>query len=183
MDDELIYKFKKGDHKAWKTIYGMFIHEIILFAFRLTSNVMVAEEIAQDAFIKVIRFTEVKNLEELKRLFFTVTRNACFDYLRKVERERKSLNQYSFLKADSEEMNDLAKLEFEYAELIKQIHTLISSQPPQRKKVLECLVMEEMSPKEIANFLSINISGVYKHRDEFLKVLENNNIKDISALL
>lgn len=175
-----IQKFNEDDPKAKKAIYTLFASQLILFAFRFTSNKMVAEEIVHDSLMKAFKnLKQFKDVEAIKAFLYLTTRHACIDYLRKAEREKQIMSDYKYIIQDNAEMEDAVQREQAHTELIAVIRQAMEEQPKKRKEAVEYLYKYNKQPKEVAELMKINVSGVYKHRDEFIMYL--NEVKGIET--
>ena len=169
----IIKKFKDGDPKARQTIYEMVFPLLLKYAKRLIGDEIKAEDIVQESWVKLLGMKDhkYKDLNGLKRLLYTITKNVCMDHLRKVKRENKGNNEYGFISAKTDQLENAVNIEAEYALLIEIIWKAIPLQPDQRRQVLEYMLIQGKEVKEIGELMGINKSGVYKHRDAFKEYL------------
>lgn len=183
MNVDLIISFNKGDAKARKEVFELVYRSLCSYAFQLTANEMEAEEIASDSIRKVFMSPDYKfnNIQEIKNLLYTITKNACKDHLRKTGREIKNMYEYKLIASETDRGENGMDEEERFTRLMKAIDDAIPQQPEQRKQVLEYMIQDK-SAKEIAELMNIHISGVYKHRDAFIEYLHKHEGLDPNVL-
>ena len=181
-DDWLLYaKFKEGNQTAFHEIFKKYKTRTINLAYRFVRNQEVAEDIAQDVFIKVY---EKKVNASLNARFSTwlyrVTVNASMDYLRSKGSHLFSLNEKSAGEDDEEtrldktaDLKTLSPSEnLEKHELQDLIRREVDSLPETLKSCALLYQFEEMSYQEIAEVLGISEKAVERrlyHAKEALK--------------
>lgn len=171
---DILSKFNEGDPEAEKPIYELFVKDLVMNAFLLTTDFMVAEELANDSFIKLFGKKDIKfeNLESLKRYLNRIVHNACIDYLKKKHRDDKNQLSYQYVSESTEEIEDRS-LEEQRVDMLRKIGRAIDEQPPKRKQVMVYLLREFKEPAEVALLMDIHVSGVYEHRNAFKSYLFN----------
>jgi RNA polymerase sigma factor (sigma-70 family) len=185
-DRILIIKFKEGNVEARRSVYERVYPPLLSLASRLTKDKMQAEEIVQDSFMKILnkKDYEYKNIKELMKILYSITYRACMDHLRKVDRENKGMSKYRMDVTHQEPTDDTLNVEKEFSILVAVIKTALLKQPKKRRQVIEYLI-DGKDPKEIAELMNINQSGVYKHRDAFKEYLiekEGIDLEDLAVL-
>ncbi len=83
-DDELIALHRSGDPEAFRTLVRRYLDPIYGFARRLTGDPIVADDIAQESFVKVWKTLDRYRLSGTFRAWvFAVARNTAIDHMRK----------------------------------------------------------------------------------------------------
>ena len=81
-DKELIRKVHNGNKEALSIIIDKYYDEIYRFCFYLTGNETDSYDIAQEVFLKFIRYVDSYQYKNLKGYLLTIARNLCYDYFR-----------------------------------------------------------------------------------------------------
>ena len=94
MDEELLRRFNDGAAEAFEVLLARYERPLFNFILRHVSERTRAEEILQDAFLRVIeRSKEFKGESKFSTWLYTIARNLCIDESRKmVFRRHKSLD-------------------------------------------------------------------------------------------
>jgi len=94
---ELLASIASGNEKAFTQLFDRYKNDIYSRALHFTHSVAVAEEITQDVFLtcwlRKETLVEIKNLEAW---LFTLTKNACFNQLKKLAREHRLKNSLTW---------------------------------------------------------------------------------------
>lgn len=109
-DSELIVSIRKGNPKAFKELIDRYFHRIYAFALRVSRNPDVAEDAAQETFVKVWKsLKKFDSSRSFQSWIFAIARNATLDILRK--RKDSSLDDDS--EAEMKDDSELAPEEFD----------------------------------------------------------------------
>lgn len=146
--------------------FDQYESSLLRFALKIVRNQDTAQEIVQDVFVKLWEKFEDKDLGKESPWLFTVTRNACFDALRKSKKTHVDVDEYSEEIADQKESAEavLVKNE-EQGQLLKQIEAL----KPEEREILFLKFSEKKSYAEIsqitgktANHIAVFVFNVMK---------------------
>lgn len=154
-----IQAFHRKDEKAYKCLFDDFYNEIVYFAYKLTDNESVAEEIVSDSFLKLFnKSADFPSLANIKSFLYITSRNACFDYLSKEKTRTRNIFDFIYFHNDK----DQAPLDFERmnAELVDALHKEISKLPPLSRRVITLRVFEQLEPTKVAEVLGISYQTV-----------------------
>lgn len=154
MNDNILYKLKCGDHKAFSEIYEVWHKRVYLYFQNLTADEYTAKELTQQTFIKLWRY-RAQVLPDLNadQQLFQKARQIYIDWLRKEATHRKH-----FTTGEIQELPAVAA-PGEMYDLQKALNHL----PPKRKKVFELKHIYGYSYKEIAEYLNISVKTVDNH--------------------
>lgn len=159
-DDELLTQFAQGDRRAFDVLVRRHQARLYQFVYRQMQQQAVAEEIVQEAFVRV-----VSNVRDFKRearfstWLFTIARNLCFDELRKRKHRRHpSLDQQE--NPNSEESRTLGdrtadptrdiEREATQGELRDKMSWAIAQLPDEQREVFLLREVSGLAFKEIA---------------------------------
>ena len=155
LDDLLLMKeVAIGNESAFRELLARYQTGIFSFAIRIVGDTGAAEDIVQEAFLRLFRAAESLHSESNIRAFiFKITRNLCVDFLRKKRPELHSEQVEGF---DSETPLDLIETKETKEMLLSAVLTL-----PERQKTAVLLRhTEDMTYQEIAAVMSVSVSSV-----------------------
>ncbi len=178
MESNILDKLNKGEKKAFKYIFDMYYKSICVFSQKYMRDSELAEDIAQDVFIKVWeKKLKFPNLVALRAYLYKTAKNKCLNAL-----EHNAVKKKYEEKVIKEEKTE----KFFFENLIEQetsriIIQTIEKLPPQAKKIL-LLNLEGLKNQEIADQLNISINTVKNHKASAYKFLKET-LSHISFLL
>jgi len=83
-DTRLMLQFTEGDPQAFERLFNKYSRPIINFAFKFVGDLGVAEELAQEVFLKVYHGKNTYRAEaKFKTWLYKIASNACISELRK----------------------------------------------------------------------------------------------------
>ncbi len=96
-DEMLMVRYQRGDRDAFAEIVHRYKGPIYNFVYRQVKNPQTAEDVTQDAFLRVVQNAgEFKHEARFSTWLYTIARNLCVDHLRKAKHRRHpSLDQPS----------------------------------------------------------------------------------------
>jgi RNA polymerase sigma-70 factor (ECF subfamily) len=95
LDDEtLVHRFTEGEVKAFEILMERYKRPVFNFIYRSVRDATMAEELHQEAFLRVIqRSGEFKGESKFSTWLYTIVRNLCIDHSRKMSfRRHRSLD-------------------------------------------------------------------------------------------
>lgn len=94
-DEALILRYQRGDRSAFSVLVRRHQTGLYNFAMRQLRSPEVAEEVVQDAFIRVVQgVADFKHESRFSTWVYTIVRNLCIDQLRKrAHRKHPSLDE------------------------------------------------------------------------------------------
>ena len=145
----LLKRIKKGDDKAFETIFREYYSALCFYAKKFTLQADIAEEIVQNIFFKLWEMrVELKIHTSLKSYLFKSVHNNSIKYLnsKKFEEDYRKFNEEIILnKRDYLPDFDLSE----------KINKSIEELPPQCRKIFILNRYENLKHKEIAKKLGI----------------------------
>ena len=151
VEKDVIEGCKKGSHKSFESLYKQYAGRLLSIALRYSFTTFEAEDILQDAFIKI--FNSIKSYEYkgsfegwLKRIVVTTAINHYHK-----DKTKQSQSDSCYVEDESEDVVDvISKMAAD--ELLDVIHTL----PDGYRMVFNLYVIEGYTHKEIGDLLSIS---------------------------
>ncbi len=165
----LISQLKKGCKDAYGYLFKVYHKELCNYMTAICGNTKMAEDIAQQTFIKIWdnRQKLFVSKNKLKRYIFKVAYNLFIDSQRKKKKEfqlLENLKQHAYL-----EMIETDSSLFE--ERLKKVEQEIENLPEQCKKVFIMSKREGLKYREISEQLHISIKTVEVHMAKAMKRL------------
>lgn len=161
-DSELVHAFILGDEKALETLVYRYKDKIYTSIYMLVKDKYMAEDIFQDAFLKMVRtMREGRYSEQGKFLPWAirVAHNLCMDHFRKVKQN------VQILLPDGKDISDLlgadtqgASDRIETRQVNQSIRQLIEELPEEQREVIVLRMYGDLSFKEIADMTSVSIN-------------------------
>ena len=159
----------EGKERSFELLFKEFYPTLVWFAFSLMKDKTVAEEIAEDSFIKLWERGGVKDWKTVKSFLYTITRNQCLNRIRDNKRnlERMEDATHNFEFAEDNFIEQVIR-----AELIRDLHSSIEKLPPQCRKIFKMLYIEGKDIRETAEILKIAPSTVYNQQVRGISLLK-----------
>jgi len=170
-DEELIKAFQNGNDFAFVNLYNRYKNAIYIFCLKMVDEPDNAKDIVQGVFLKIYeRPHQLKQAEKFKSWMFTIARNECLTYLRKVG--------YSSELPDEMEDVDLIlpHRDIEKDEEIILVKRAVERLKPELKEVVLLREYDNLSYKEIADVVgtteSIVKSRLFTARQKLYELLK-----------
>lgn len=151
-DEQLLEKAKGGDEAAFLMLYQRYRDAIFRFAYRLLGSVEMAEDVAHDCFLSLLkqpqRFDPARGAR-LRTYLYAAARNLALKRLRYFDREQV---------VDELPEEPLRKLLD--AELAAEVGRAVASLPPLQREALVLFEYEELALSEIAAVVGADVGTV-----------------------
>ena len=175
-EKELYLKLKEGKEEAFQTLFLRYYSAMCRYANQILNDSELAEEIAQDMFVKIWEKRAVLNIEtSVKHYFFRSIRNHCLNHIQHEKIKKQYADKVVEL-ANQEINTEQYYLEID---LIKRIEKSINSLPPKRKEIFRLSREQGLKYKEIADKLGISVKTVEAQMGLALKYLRED-LKEFS---
>jgi RNA polymerase sigma-70 factor (ECF subfamily) len=181
-DEELLARYKQGDTHAFRELVERYSRPLYNLGFRLLHDPMEAENIVQEAFLRVIMSLDRVRLDlPFKPYLFRIAVNHCYDILRaRRVRLLSDIDDAEEIAQDAPEILD----RLEKQELSLRLHATIESLQPHYRTVIVLRYMNEFSYEEMAQTLNLPLNTVRTHlrrAKEQLKVKLQKSALEMSA--
>ena len=165
-DRELIAGARKGDEAAYRVLLERYEHAVFNICLRMVRNREEAEDLAQEAFMKVFSMLERYNpAYAFSSWLFKITSNLCIDTIRKRRIETLPMDQpvqsesgeyaRQYESPDDDPEDVLVK-----SEKMKQLSEAVDGLPPHYKVMILLRHQEDLSYEEIAECLDVPLGTV-----------------------
>lgn len=159
-----------GHELGLQYFIGQLGEPLHFFAYKITKNKEVSEEIVSESFCKLWQRREkMTSYECIKSFLFLVTRNACYDHMGSAYQKKISLSHNDWTSIQGKDGDMLGQII--YVELIMQIAEELEKLPKQQADVFRMSYLEGMDTKEICDVLDTTASTVYFARSKALSTL------------
>ena len=180
VSDYLLW-FQTGEERGFNYFFHQHYSALALFAFRITANKAVAEEIAGDALLRLWERREgFHHPLAIRSFLYTASRFASLNFIRNQQRENLRQKQLAYLSDNHERfiLQDMISAEV-YAEVYQAIQTL----PGRCRTIFEMLFIEGQSYEQVARELALSVSTVRNQKARALKLLRKRVDPSIIALI
>ena len=176
---ELIAALKNGESKSYSYLVNSFHHRLCVYAYGLTGDSDLSEDIVQNVFIRI--WKQRLNLKDdfsVKNYLYRSVYNEFIDQYRKkrsvVELEKKYIDALSTIVEEDETSLD---------KLIALVKQEIENLPPKCKQTFILSKQEGLTNIEIAEYLNISIKSVEAHITKAFSILRKTVGEKINGLL
>lgn len=177
-DVDLMLRVVKGDRSSFELLVTKYQKTVLNTAFRYTGNPAVAEELAQDVFVRVYRAAPAyKPQARFSTWLFTIVRNVCSNYRSREGRLDQQIDSETdpayFTNPQENPEEDLIQ-----AERRKKIREAIRHLPESLRLPLILHQFEHLSYEQVAEILEISI-GAVKVRIHRARLALMDQLKDL----
>lgn len=163
---ELIEKLRSGNQDAYRILFLRYYMRIYLFAKGFVKDGSLAEDIAQNVFMKLWIARANISGESINHLLYMITRNEVRDYFKSgYRRRRDSLDNKAEPAAGDIDALDLIQSQYIEQVVVRTIDHLSE----RRKEIFRLSREENLTNKEIAEMLGISVRTVEKSIELTLK--------------
>ncbi|MDE6088076.1 MAG: RNA polymerase sigma factor [Oscillospiraceae bacterium] len=180
---ESYLRFLKGDQSEFKVIITLYWDGLLLFTNSYVHNLSDAEDIAQEAMIKLsVRRPRLTHENQLKAYLFKICRNLALNYLKKQKRNL-SMTQELTENIEDEMQEVAARMELNESRI--QLHCAMQKLKTEYREILYLRYFEQLSTQECAKIMKCSekqaASISYQARQQLRKILEKEgfSIEDI----
>ncbi|MFK7834511.1 MAG: RNA polymerase sigma factor [Winogradskyella sp.] len=154
------------DSKTFEFIYTTYAKDIRRFLFFKTQDMANAEDLLQDAFIKLWDNCSKVDYDKVKSYIYTIANNMFLNE----KKHEKVIHKYNqqHQKHDTNESPEFVMLEKEFMDKLEKT---IASLPEKQKEVFLLNRIEKKKYKEIAELLNISVKAVEKRMHQALLVM------------
>ncbi len=121
-----------------------------------------AEDVIQEAYLRVLRYSKEHEVDDRERLLFSTARNLAVDNQRRRRVREKTAAECALLGAGAGELPGSDEV-VDARQRLKQIETVLTQLPPRCREVFLLHRLEGLSYSQIARHCGISVSAVEKH--------------------
>lgn len=175
LEINIIGGLKKRHPHAMNYLFKRHYKPLCYFAWQLTGDKAEAEDIAGEVFIKLWRkHADFESLSNVRAFLYIAARNACFDYLKHIQRKNVSHAALLYLAEDSE---DYIQTRIARAEILQLILYEVETLPPVRRQIFKMIYLEDLTTAQIAEKLHITADTVRVQKARAVNSLRTQVLK------
>lgn len=160
-------------HKEYREIFETYYEAIRNFLYFKTGDEGMAEDIAQDTFVKLWDNRHKIKRSTVKSYLYTIGNNLAINQLKRQQLRYKFMNQVDFHQ-DNKDPDYL----YQMKEFEAKLQEVIASMPEGSREVFLMNRLEDLKYREIAERLGITVKAVEKRMSKALRILrEKLNIE------
>lgn len=180
-DRLLIVEIVGGSEKAFSVLFFKYITVLHSFALKFTKSEQEAEEIIQDAFLRIwLNRDKLDGVDNLKAYIFKYVSNECLTYIRKKiikDKGIESLKRGQLLAANT------TMDEIELNEINRIVSATVENMPEQRKRIYKLSRLQGKTIPQISIILGISPNTVKNTLVTALKAIRTNLLQHGISLL
>lgn len=155
-DEQLLQLLKRGDMSALDALVSRYHAPILAYMQRMLQNYALAEDLAQECFVRVIDAVRRNRLPSLfKPWIYKIATNLCRDYWRKGSSSEQPMGHGHF---ESLPAPDNIAQAYEQQLAREQVIAALGELAPERRQLLILRFYQELKLDEIAEVLDIPLS-------------------------
>lgn len=179
-DMELIERIRKGDERAFESLFRCYYKTLCFFANKIVKDAIVAEEIVQDIFYHIWeKRSSLDVTTSVKSYLFKSAHNNSLKYLR---HQKIVVGYEERVKTSTEPQYELQENYAEIGEITHIISQTLEQVPERTRDIFNLNRTEGLKYNEIAEQLNISVKTVEAHITSVLKILREN-LKEYLAMV
>lgn len=167
--------------KELNSLFDTYFDRLSYFAFRLIKDHDLADDMAQEAFIKYWQMRDLveNNPVSIKNFLYTTVKNACLNSIR----HERVVSSYAS-QLPEEPVSEVTIMDsIITAEVLDSLLSAVGSLPEPFQKISKLAYLEGKKNQEIANELGISVNTVKKQKQKALEMLRARLRPELMALL
>jgi len=165
-----------------KSLFDTLYDRLVYFSYQIIRNQEQAEDIVQEAFVKLWgnKETLVNSEQSLKSYLYNTVKNLSLNVIR----HSKVVDRYMQLNLRGDEPMDAPIVEaIMSAEVLSQIHKAVADLPQQYKTISLLSFFEGKKNQEIADELGISVNTIKKQKQKAIQMLRLKLTSLLSLML
>jgi RNA polymerase sigma-70 factor (family 1) len=167
-NDQWLPGFRLGREESFSQVFKALCPALCGYSMRLTGDWASAEDIVQEAFVKIWeRRTQFFQFAVLKSYLYTTVRNDSLQWLRRENRKQMKERNSQQEQPDKErsKLEDLIR-----AEVLRELNAGVRTLPPQCQQIIT-LILEGKNTREVAETLQTTQGNVKVQKGRGLELL------------
>jgi RNA polymerase sigma-70 factor (family 1) len=160
-EHKLLISIARNDEAAFRRLFVMFRDKIYSYSLHFTRSAFIAEDITQEVFMKIwVNRESLAEVNSIEAWVITVTRNLCFNQLKKKALEQRVKNSITIHEPVTEEN---VEAYVSYKDQLSRIDEAIGQLSPQQRLIYKLNREQGLKNEEIAHQLNISPNTVKTH--------------------
>ena len=160
-----------GEAKAFRKLFNTYKNDVYAFSMSMLKSKELAEEIVQDVLVSIWESrNKLKIAHAIRPYLYKSVHNRCLNFIRhqKVKQDHQS-HEMALVDVKIESASERLELN----ELKNRVELGMQKLPPACREVFRLSRVEQLSYKEIADFLQISIKTVENQMGKALKIMRS----------
>ncbi|MEM7161016.1 MAG: RNA polymerase sigma-70 factor [Bacteroidota bacterium] len=154
------------NQQEFRQTFEQYFDAIRNYVYFMSSDVDLAEDIAQDTFVKLWDNRDTIILSTVKSYLYTIARNLTLNHI------KRDKLKYNFIaQTELRQDNNSPEFELEQKEFKEKLEAVIASIPEGNREVFLMNRIEGMKYAEIAERLGLSVKAVEKRMSKALKII------------
>lgn len=169
-DNLLLDSLKKGEERAYKQLYNLYYHNLVVYCSNLTKDQARAEDIVQQTFVKLwIKKDSLQIQSSLKSYLYRAVYNTFLKEYHKIKKEEMALMEIK----NSALLSLVDDKEIIHQERMKLLESAIEQLPRKNREIFLLSKKSGYKYREIALQMDISEKAVEKHISRAKKSIKN----------
>lgn len=161
--------FQRGEEGGFTYFFKTLYQSVLQYAQSLVDNEPVAEDIAEDSFIKLWeKRTSVQGAASVKPYLYAIVRNACIDFLKKNKSEAAARKEIQGL---TEVSTNPFEETFAFPDIQLNIEAALVHLPHRKRQIFSMFHLQYKSIPQIAAELNLSTGSVKNQKSRALELL------------
>ncbi len=187
-DANLMARVAQGDANACRLLVQRHLSPLVGLAFRMTSNRSEAEDIAQEAFVRLWKQShDWQPKAKISTWLYRVAHNLAIDAIRRKERQNLTSHDLDEIEDKTPGTTESQNEMLHQQDVKKQVEEAISSLPERQRTAITLVHHRDMSNKEAAEIMSVSVDALEsllaRGRRSLRKMLEESREDLLGASL
>jgi RNA polymerase sigma factor (sigma-70 family) len=179
-DRALMEAFRNMDPMAESILFKQFFRSMCLLAETITGQLLPAEDIVAESFIKLFdKRAEFEAIDNIKAFLYVTVRNSSYTY-KTTQKRHEAIHARIATGHDGAEDDLSAAVELEMirAQLLEEIYQEIENLPPQCRRIAKMIFWEGKNTDSISQELHISPQTVRTQKARAIQLIKNQLFKD-----
>ncbi|MCG9131246.1 RNA polymerase sigma factor [Candidatus Poribacteria bacterium] len=192
-DVQLIRKILSGDDAAFGNLVEKYQKSVHALIWRQVGDYHYAEDIMQDAFLQAYqKLSTLKNPNQFAGWLYVIANRLCIDWLRKQKRRQEQklvMQSLEDTPAEEIEASSYTHYRSEQCETERTEHChalvkkLLAKLPESERAVVTLFYLNEMSTKEISEFMGVSVNTITSRLQRARKRLQVDQAHSVQEVL
>lgn len=155
-EDKVIKAVKDGDSHAFKSLVDLYKDMVYTLCLRMVKNNMLAEELAQDSFLKAYKkITSYRAESKFSTWLYRIAYNTCLSSFRK-----KSFSEVELMDHHHQSVSNTGLSQLEREDRDRSLKMVLMQLSGDEQVLIQLFYLEELSVKEIAHITGLSDANI-----------------------
>ena len=183
-DIAIIQMILQGQQSAYATLVMRYEQYVFTIAMRFVNNREVAEELAQDVFVKAYRYlADFKGNSKFSTWLYTIVNTTCLSHIRKKKDETLLLEEEKMIALSDSSYGEKPFDRMEQKSQKQMLENAMKHLPEQDAEIITLFYLAEQSVDEIGVIVGLTTSNVkvrlFRARQKLKEVLERDYHREL----